>query len=487
TPDVPETIIEANPPPGRSSRSTAAAQRLLTILIDTALQGLVGANAPQLLHGAAWRPPRITEDDASEAAEPFKRLYYQFQILTHGDKVGAAAGDHISFSAPWFGYSSKPEITRKMVEMTGRMRLMGCAMSIALSASSPLFFGMSQDNGEPTYRTTLTPWESARLGHVWPGRTIMDVSGLFQDPVSFRRTMDRFAATGTLLSGRDVWLVARAQPGHFKEETSFVDLCTHLRLDLNKEEDHREARSLLFACFRQGPRQRTHPESRPREMEKWRQQKLHNLIRAPRNRVEIRTLETPPFFPGNDGGAARTPYQYVKAYHSFLEALFIYLSETPPLVEDLEYHELDLQAAKANEQAVLLAGLDAHIRYIPWDMQSMTARESLQILLDEMSGVIDELRLTEDLSPLNRAIEGKDLTPAARIRGEVAEWYGIDVALRHNMQHLPDDNYPRSVLRRSRQGMDVELAQIEADLPTLPQLDRPLIQDLLRLIERLRR
>jgi len=127
TPDIPETTIEANPLPLRSPRSTAASQRLLAILIDTAIQRLSPDDrpAPCLLHGAAWRPPHLTTGDASEAADTFKRLYYQFQIEMHGDKVGAAAGDHLNISAPWWGEPGDAEISRKMIEMAGRMRLVG--------------------------------------------------------------------------------------------------------------------------------------------------------------------------------------------------------------------------------------------------------------------------------------------------------------------------------------------------------------------------
>ena len=55
-------------------------------------------------------------------------------------------------------------------------------------------------------------------------------------------------------------------------------------------------------------------------MEAWRQDLLERTIRAPRSRVEIRTLETPPAFAADSpGGCYRTPYSWVKALHAFLE------------------------------------------------------------------------------------------------------------------------------------------------------------------------
>jgi len=492
TPDVPETTIEANPRPLRSPRSTAAAQRLMIILMDGAVRGIVGpgAAAPHLLHGASLRPPHLTIDDASQQAEPFKRLYYQYQISVHGDKVGAAAGDHLNFSAPWQGHPGRAEISRKMIEMAARMRLVGGALSIALTASSPLFFGADSSGGEPVYGTSLTPWDSARLGHVWPGRTVMDVSGLFRDPVHFRRTLSRFAKNGTLLSGRDVWLMVRAQPGPVEEGPAFGEVCAKLAIDLESEAGLARARELLRSSFRYGPRDRENTlrdDAQWRVVEQWRQDKLDRLIRAPRNRVEVRTLETPPAFaPDSPGGEYTTPYEYLRSVHTFLELLFIHLSENPPFVEDLEYGEVELQAAKSNEQAVLLGGLDSVIRWIPRNMRTVTARALLRKLLDEMEPLADGLDRRDDLAIVREVAEGRALTPAARIRKEVAGWYGIDVDLRHNARLLPDDDYPRELLARTRRGMGDELEQIRADIPTVPAADREYLGELLDLAERVR-
>lgn len=490
TPDVPETTVEANPKPLRSPKSTAAAQRLYVILVDTAL-GALGAPDephPQLLQGATWRPPGITPVDASEAADTFKRIYYEFQIRRHGDKIGAAAGDHLNLSAPWMGHPGKSEISRKMIEMTGRMRLIGGALSIGLSASSPLFFGADR-SPEPIYGTSLTPWESARLGHVWPGRTIMDVSGLSRDPVSFRRTMRRFAESGTLLSGRDVWLLARAQPGTVKSGQSLDNLCADLNIDPTDEAGRQRLRELLFASFRFGPRDEENDlrfDPQWQKLEAWRQDLLVRVIETPRNRTEIRTLETPPFFEADDNEDCRTPYEYNKAIHAFVELLFIYLSENPSFVDDLEYGEVELQAAKSNEQIVLGHGLDGRVRWIPRNMRSVVARELLGRLLEAMRPLIDGLERQDDIAIIERIVSGEVLPPAARIRHEVGRWCGINPGLRHNAQLLPDDTYPRSLLQRTRKGMTVELSQIEADLPKMPALDQPQVRQLLELVKKLR-
>ncbi len=488
TPDVPETTVEANPPPMHSPRSTAASQRLMAILVDAALQSLHPADAPrpQLLHGAAWRPPCITVADTSQAASPFKRLYYEFQIGVHGDKVGAAAGDHLNLSMPWLGHPGAGEISRKMVEMTARMRLIGGALSVGLSASSPLYFGADRGGGAARYRTTLTPWESARLGHVWPGRTIMDVSGMSRDLVRFRRTMARFAQTGTLLSGRDVWLMARAQPGPHDPGPSFNELCTSLGMDLSTEDGLSRARELLHACFHYGPVDERNPHRLDpawQYVEDWRQARLQRAIRAPRNRMELRTLETPPAFAADSpGGDWETPYEYIKALHTFFEILFIYLSETPDMVEDLEYGEVELQAAKSNEQAMLHAGMDAQQRWLP-SMHGITARGALQRLLDAVRPLAEGLDRADDLVLIEQIARGEALAPAARLRAELGEWYGIDAQLRHNARILPHDSYPRMLLRRSRSAMAREVELIEADLPSMPAADQSYLGGLLALVK----
>ncbi len=488
TPDIPETTIEANPPPLHAPRSTAAAQRLMAILVDASLRALHpdSDQPPQLLHGAAWRPPAITVADTSEAADPFKRLYYEFQVAEHGDKVGAAAGDHLNLSAPWLGHPGAGEISRKMVEMTARMRLIGGALSIALSASSPLYFGAERGGGEGRYRTALTPWESARLGHVWPGRTIMDVSGMFRDPVSFRRTMSRFARNGTLLSGRDVWLMVRAQPGPHDAGPPFAELCLSMGIDVEQPGGLAKARGLLHAAFHHGPydeQNALHPDPAWRLVEAWRQARLERIIRAPRNRMELRTLETPPAFaPSSPGGTWQTPYAYIRSLHTFFELLFIYLSETPVMVEDLEYKEVELQAAKSNEQAALHAGMDARLRWIPANLHGVPAREALQQLLDAVRPLAEGMDRAQDLELIEQVARGESKPPAARIRAELSEWYGIDAQLRHNARILPHDGYPQMLLRRSRAAMETELEQIAADLPTVPSSDRPYLEDLLSLV-----
>jgi hypothetical protein len=136
---------------------------------------------------------------------------------------------------------------------------------------------------------------------------------------------------------------------------------------------------------------------------------------------------------------------------------------------------------------VLTRGLDAEVRWLPGGMATMTARELLRRLLAKMGPLIDGLGRREDLVLVQQAADGVVQTPATRIRREVGRWYGIDSSNRQNARLLPDDGYPRELLRRTRESMSLELDQIEADLPRVPDLDRPQLTELLSLVRGLRR
>jgi hypothetical protein len=484
TPDVPETTVETNPPPLKSPRSAAAAQRLLAVIIDQALQNLT-AGEVQLLHGAAWRAPNLTTADASRHVPFWKQIYYESQIERHGDKIGAAAGDHLNLSLPWLAMNGTDEedISKKMIEMTARMRLIAGALSTAISAASPLYYYANGGQTNPTYSTALTPWESARLGHVWPNRTIMDVSGLYDSDIRFRETLEGYRENGILKTGRDLWIPVRAQSETNYQGQTFAQICEENGIDLEEEGGRQRARNLFMASLEHGPNGQDNPyKDDPvwKAIEAARQAMLLANINAPRNRVEVRILETPPAFEG------MTSYKYIKAVHTFLELLFIYLSTNPDCVRNLAYTEGNLTAAKANEQKVLLGGMDARVRWIP-DMTTTTPREILQNLLLEMDELIQGLEQNgilrnEDLATIRELAQGALLPPAERIRREVKAWYSkLKLDNRHNPRMLPDDEYAKSLLVRNRNAMPLELAEIEEELSSLPQSDQLYIQHLLNI------
>lgn len=482
TSDIPETTIECNPKPMRSPISSAASQRLMAIIVDAGLQNFeVDA---QLLNGAAWRPPNVTEVDASHHVPYWKRFYYQYQIKIHGDSIASAAGDHLNFSAPWMGNDNPQEVSRKMIEMTGRMRLIAGALSIALSAASPLYHSSNGGTQDTRHETVITRWRSARLGAVWPGRTIMDVAPLFENRIKFVTTLEKFAQRGILLTGRDLWLPARAQAGTIKGIQSFEDTCDSVSLDLAQEGDRSRAQELLSASFKYGPRDegnRYVHDPQWQAIEKWRQNMLQRIIYAPRNRVELRTLETPPAFEN------QTPYEYIKAVHTFLELLFIYLSLNPDCTDLLEYDSLNLQAAKNNERSTLLRGMDADIHWIPDQfMRKTTPRELLQYLLDEIRDLCEGLEREKDLELIKQLAQGTLLPPAERIRREVGNTYNINVEQRDHTRMLPNDDYPKFLLERNRTAMTKELEQIKTDMNRIPAGDIPFIQHLLDTAKHLR-
>ncbi|MBI4975754.1 hypothetical protein HZC20_03680 [Candidatus Peregrinibacteria bacterium] len=479
--DIPETTVEANPAPLRSPLSSAASQRLMAIIIDHALRALSGEDGVQLLNGAAWRPPDATAEDVSRHIPLWKQAYYKHQIGVHGDKTAAAAGDHLNLSAPWLGRrNDKKEISRRMIELTAQMRLIAAALSISISASSPLYFS---SNGSARFSkpgTSLTQWDSARLGQVWPGRTIMDVADLYASPISFRRTLNRYRENGVLKTGRDIWLPVRAQPGSIEKYESFEEICSGEGLNMSTEGGKADAEKKLMASYKYGP-------SNPRDnqysgdkiwqnIEGWRQRMLQAIIETPRNRVEVRTLETPPAFED------QTPYEYIKAVHTFLEMLFIYLSTNPDFLDNLEYDGITLQAAKHNEEKVLTRGLDAEIYWIP-NMTTTTPRDLLRFVLGKIEDLSRGMGRQEDLRIIQELVSGGLKTPAVRIREEVGEWYGVNIEDRSGARILAGDEYPRELLDRTREAMPKEVEQIRTDLPRMPEKDRPYIESLLAVVD----
>ncbi|MBI2464277.1 hypothetical protein HYV57_04940 [Candidatus Peregrinibacteria bacterium] len=483
SPDVPQTIIESHPEPFHSPAAAAAAERLMAIINDMMCQRLSQEHGLDihLLAGAAWRPPHLTENDVSPAVGAYKQAYYRYQIGKHGDKVGAAAGSHLNLSAPWAGNNGPDRISREMIRMTGLLRLIAVPLSIALSAASPMYYGSNGGKKEPQYMTKLTPFESARLGHVWPGRTIMDTSELFRDLASFRKTLGQWAKNGTLLTGRDIWLPVRAQAGHSDKGKSFEEISNELNIPFD-EERIPYAQKLITSSFKFGLHDDGNPyfnDKQWKQIEKWRQKKLKNIIAADRNRVELRVLEAPPAFPD------MTPFEYLKSIYTFIELLFIYLSEEPQFVGDLQYGENELAAAKSNETAVLEHGLDAELLWIPGNMKKVSARKLLAEIMRRIENLAQGLGCNKDLDVIRKILNDELLPPAARIRKEIAEWYNINVKHRHNSRFLPDDSYPLSLLARNREAMKDELAQIIKVIPSLHPNDKKRIEELVKAIEQL--
>lgn len=489
--DVTELTFEANPRPLRSPKSTAAAQRLLMIAADIAAKALSQRDGQQiqLMPGAAWRPPNATADDVSTHVGAFKRAYYRFQTRRHGNKVAAAHGDHLSLSMPWLhAPEAQDEITALMIEMTGHIRLALGALSMGLSAASPLYYYANGGQTEPIFGTALTEFESARLGQVWPGRTIMDVSGLYRDKHRFERTMRLFAGNGTLYSGRDVWLAVRAQTGSFPQGLSFEETCQDLGLNLSNPEDAAFAETLLHASFSHGPSDRTNPfleDDTWRGIERWRQDMLDRIIKAPRNRFEVRTLESAPYFPETDDQPAMTNFEYTRALHAFLELVSIYISENPDLRTRLPYGEIQLSTAKSNETAMLEGGLDREMAWIARGNQTLTGRDLLGKMLEAIRPLAEGMSRIEDLEPIQMVADGTLQTPASRIRAEVGAWYDINVENRDNARLLENDDYPRELLQRTRNAIPRELTLIENDIPNMPLDDQPYISGLLTLVRKL--
>ncbi|MDF2379734.1 MAG: hypothetical protein P1V18_05995 [Candidatus Gracilibacteria bacterium] len=473
TPDVTEMTVEANPDPLVTPRASAAVQRLYSILLDAACQGLSEEHGIgiQLQKGVALRSLNITSEDVSKQAKSFSRAYYEYQVKNYGDKMAAAAGDHLNFSAPWRRMSPH-EMTNLMVQITGRMRLLVVPLLIALSAASPLSFGQFNGSGE---RMIMTPYDSTRLGKVWPGRTNMDLSTLFRNGEMFRSELENLQRDNYLLTGRDLYLPVRPQPGSIQGLPDFpeTDLCFS------------ESRDRIFALFDFGRAHSSFGEVNPylsddhfQKVQSWREEYLSKFINAPRERLEVRVFETAPAFEG------QTPYQHTKGLHTFAELMFIYLSQSPECVQQLTHSEVELQAAKSNEKAVLQGGLNARLHWIPGGMKKASARSMLKFFLDRIQPLAKEFNREEDLEYIREIADGLRKTPAEMIRHEVENRYNISTE-RDREHMLPDDQYPKDLLIRTRKAMQLEVEQIENDLSSLPESDQETVRTLLEVTKKL--
>ncbi len=484
TPDVTALTIEGNPPPLSHPRSTAAAQRLMSIIIDEAIQNFSDMEGRNLhtLHGAAWRPSNVTSADVSTNVPFDKQVYYAFQAAKNGDKVADAMGDHYNLSLPWRArHSSERDYSNKMIRMAGMDRLVGSPLYHALGTSSPFYYA-SSPNSESSNTSVLTPYDSARLFLVWRGRTDMDVSTLWDNIESYEETMRGWAADGTLPSSRAIWLPVRAQTinGSGEKFDKFVDSSL-------EKKDENFLREALTASYKFGPNSSENPlQNDPdwKKIEAWRQKEIAAVIAGPKNRVENRVGETPFYFEANGDADSMSPYKYIKAFHTFQELLFIWISESPKILDGLRYDEQNLGRTRGNEEAVLLKGLDARVRFLPKNSE-MSARSSLKIILNELRELAVAMDRTEDLQLIIDIADGKLQTPAERLRSEVGEKYGMNTD-RSTSRALPDNAYQHELLDRTRKGMTIELSEIEKDLPGLPGVDQPFISYLLGLAKELK-
>lgn len=484
TPDVTALTIEGNPPPLSHPKSTAAAQRLMSIIIDAAIQKLGNSEGRNLhtLHGAAWRPSNVSDKDISTNIPFDKQVYYSYQAAKNGDKVADAMGDHYNLSLPWrTRHISERNYSEEMIKMAGMDRLVGSPLYHALGTSSPFYYA-SSPHGERSHTSVLTPYDSARLYLVWRGRTDMDVSRLWDNIQGYEKTMKGWAADGTLPSSRAIWLPVRAQTinGTGNKFDKFVESTL-----VKKDDDF--LREALTASYKYGPNSSENPLQNDPDwilIEKWRQNEIAAVIAGPKNRVENRVGETPFFFEADGDSDALSPYKYIKAFHTFQELLFIWISETPEIIHGLRYDEQNLGRTRGNEEAVLLKGLDARVRFLPKNCE-MSARSSLKIILNELRELAVAMDRTEDLQLIIDIADGKLQTPSERLRTEVGKRYDMNTD-RSTSRALPDNAYQLELLDRTRKGMSVELAEIEKDLPGLPGADQPFITYLLGLAKELK-
>lgn len=487
--ELTKSVIEVNGEPVRSPRAAAMSVRLLSYITDRALQLIDKDIMP--LHGATWQPINTdaNPDCITESAGRYKWAYFSYilQGRDYGNRYASACGDHFNISAPWLPAA---EMDARTIETSGRLRFLS-ALFVPFTSSSPIGFDSAPMNapGEALrYHTTMCPYDSARMGMVWPARAEMDVSGIYR-AAYFRSTLMKFADRSQLMSGGDIHLPVRPQAAPHAAQ-SFEAFCKAEGIVFD---DIETMKYLLFLCFRHGshlPRQRR-ADLQERglldtwnRIEAWRRNIIHQFIAAERNRIEIRTLEAPFSFADQSG------YQYEKALYTFLELLFICACEDESALAGLSMAEEQLAAAQQNERKAERYGLDGVIHWTP-DMHSFsTTRDALQQrvlpMLDDVAKALGGGR-DEDLELIREIIHGSRETPSRRLRREILDHYGVKADELDGNAHFPitDSGLLQGLLDRNRSLLSTELAQIKNDISTALSGDRPYLDRLVRTAEQL--
>jgi hypothetical protein len=479
-------VIEVNGEPTHSPRSAAMSIRLLSYITDRALQLIDDTIYP--LHGASWQPVDADShhDWVTQSAGIYKWAYFSYilQGRDFGNRYASACGDHFNISAPWL---DKDEVDTRMIETSGRLRYLS-ALFVPFTSSSPLCFDVVPNgcNNESSkgieYNTSITPFDSARMGSVWPAREEMDVSGIYR-AADFRETIRKFAGRGQLIGGGDIHIPVRPQPVVFPTQ-SFEDFAKSKGINIESPDI---VKTLLFHCFRHGShlpkaaRERLEKRnllSQCEAIETWRMNNIEKFVEAPRNRIEIRVLEAPFSFDDQSG------YAYEKSLYTYLELLFIWVCEDNETLKELKIGEEQLAAAQGNEHKTERYGLDGIIHWTA-NMQSFCSTRD--VLIDSVFPQLEQIAeglgggRMADLGIIREIIYDRRSTPSQKIRQELLAGYQLTPGQLDGNANFPvgDQSLLQGLLDRNRRILGQELEQIKVEVATIPAADQDYINGLI--------
>ncbi|MCJ8273746.1 MAG: hypothetical protein MJK04_30650, partial [Psychrosphaera sp.] len=475
-------MIEVNGEPTHGPRSAAMSIRLLTYITDRALQLIDDTIFP--LHGSTWQPVDMDghPEWITQSAGLYKWAYFSYilQGRDFGNRYASACGDHFNISAPWI---DKESLDTRTIEVSGRLRYLSF-LFVPFTSGSPLCFDVAPKTpgGGIVYNTTITPFDSGRMGSVWPAREEMDVSGIYR-AADFRETIKKFARRAQLIGGGDIHIPVRPQPVAFPTQ-SFEDFAEAQGIDIESPDI---VKTLLFHCFRHGDGL---PEEAQRRLKKrnlleqckaidtWRMDNIEKFIAAQRNRIEIRVLEAPFSFDDQSG------YEYEKSLYTYLELLFIWACEDNEMLGQLEIGEEQLTAAQGNEHKAERYGLDGIIHWTPNMKSFCSTRDALKdAVFPELEKIAQGLgggRMA-DLRIIREIIYDQRDTPSQRIRKELLAGYQLTPQQLDGNASFPvcDRDLLQGLLDRNRRILGKELEQIKADVASIPAADQAYITGLI--------
>ena len=392
-------MTELTTRPHFSALATAAEGRLLEAVLLNTLSDLelTHGESFSVLHGNIPRPIQVGSDSIPFGWNLARRRYLERCVELFGSRL-ATAGIHTNHSFPeallsW-DFFHLPLRERKgrtlesyrnaaIIRATRVLRPY-CSLFIAVSAASP--FAWEEVDGEG--RPVLTDTDSQRL-LAFPNPQDLDVASLYASHEDYLRISYDLVRRGVRF-GANNWTPVRARS----------DVDPVRRNILATSEQLRELyRRGIFSSGEHGSL-----EAAERELI------IENLcarVDLPMNRVEVRT----------DEGGDSFELSVAKVLLKDLLLLRIYADEG--FGAEFVYDAEDIKRVRDDEERAARHGLDAKITR-PFGQRTVTIRQLLAEVLDDLDPLAEALGCREQLEPL-REMAGGGPNPASVIRRWFAE------------------------------------------------------------------
>jgi succinyl-diaminopimelate desuccinylase len=392
-------MTELTTQPCFSARATAAQARLIEgILLDTLEELSQGFGARFLtLHGNIPQQVVVSAEDIPRGWNLARRRYLRRCVELFGDRL-ATAGIHTNHSFPeallswdFFHLPLTERQGRTLIDYRNdaviratRLLRRVCPVFIAVSAASP--FAWEEVDGRR--EVVMTSADACRL-LAFPNPEALDVPGLYASHGDYLEISYGLVRSGARF-GANNWTPVRARS----------DVDPVRRNIMATSEQLRELYSRgMYPTGEHGSLE---------EAEK--ALVIENLcarVDLPMGRVEVRTDE------GGDDLALSTAKVLLK------DLLMLRFYAEPEYGASYTYDTQDVAIARRNEDQAAREGLAAELQ-LPSGDGSISVRDYLTLLLEEIAPLADGLEVSDELEPL-RGMSRGEANPAGRIRAWVRD------------------------------------------------------------------